>query len=257
MHFLNERLTILATRLATAIYHHESLVAAWQYGFTTPQFGASIKDMTKTGKRSHTFALSLIKDHIKHHALPFDLMDPLSPAYKKATKLNEFVQQRAAQGDNTFQNVHKLFESAIKAGIDDIELGMRLVLNCVTADSQIDYGRGADVLHDANTEESIALLRQETQEIDALLAKLKLPGTGQIAHALQPSLKHALQFLDKEQGPHCYRTQHAGKPLQHPEGASRCPKCQATLRQIELIRRWAELPEFKMDPWALCVVEAA
>jgi hypothetical protein len=251
---LNERLSILADRLATAIYHHESLQVAFEYENTSCPHGVLITEMPKTQARTqesteYLNVQALIKEHIKQYAIAFDLMDPLSPPHKKITKLNEFVQQRAAHGDDTFQNVHKLFESAIKAGIDDNELGTRMILNCVTADSQIDYSCGCDALHDTNTEESIALLRQESQEIDTLLGKLKLPGTGQIARALRPALKHALQFLDKERGIDCYHPEHVGKFPQHLDGTVRCPRCHVTLRQIEVIRRWAELPEFNMAPW--------
>ncbi|KAH8673412.1 hypothetical protein BX600DRAFT_204882 [Xylariales sp. PMI_506] len=249
LQFLNERLTILANRISTAVYHHQSLLIAWEHSKMSqekPKPGAPPKVVVQEPKATAKAegqgqtALDLIKRHMQASGLSAKVFDPLAPPSKSITKLNEFVQKRAEKGDETFQTVHQLYEAAAKSGIGENELGTRMVLDCITADSLVSYGRRGAVLQDAQTEESIVALQKESEEVDALLAKLQLPGTGQMAKVLRPMFKKALKFLDNENGAGCYHT-----------GATAivsCRRCQEALKQIEITQRWSELPEFK-DRW--------
>ncbi|KAI0129122.1 hypothetical protein BJ170DRAFT_624089 [Xylariales sp. AK1849] len=245
--FMNERLSILAKRLSVAVYHHQSLRTAFEYAEMSKEKPLENVDQTLAQKPKLAISsdgklqtpMSIIKDEMKKYGgFRVKAFDPLSPPSKQFTKLNEFVQQRAANGDDNLQTVHQMYEAAVKAGINDAELAARMLRDCIIADSRVDYNRRGAALQDVPTEESIAALQNESHDINVLLHALKLPGTAHLAKVLRPMFKKALVFLDREEGPGCYHPQSGASVVS-------CRRCQEALEQVEITRRWNELPEFR------------
>jgi hypothetical protein len=158
-------------------------------------------------------------------------VDPLAAPLKKFVKLNQYLQQRAANGDKIYGDVHSMFESAVKSGVDGDEMRIRLVHDLIMTDAQINPEAKKSILYDAHVEESIAAVHQESSEIDILLEQLQIPRNHDAAPTLWPTFKNALKFLDEES----YR------------GGSSTSR--ESSKQSDNFKKWSELPGVKEVPW--------
>ncbi|ORY68481.1 uncharacterized protein BCR38DRAFT_423402 [Pseudomassariella vexata] len=258
LHYMNARLEMLVKRLETAVYHHHSLLIAFQHAKNATQGKSTnggkvaktheAQDAMTSGSRQPS-ALAMVEKSLKTFGnVPVDVsfFNPHTTPEKQTTKLNEFVQQRSEKGDDAFLKIHQLFESAIKAKLHESELGRQMLVDCIVADSLIDYEARSGAMRDGIAEESINALRSHGDEIGQLLGKLKLPFSIDIhgSHeqrpptTLWPMLKRLLQTLEGENSQTCYR------PGSTREDTS-CLRCIETLKLVDMVRTWGELPEFK------------
>ncbi|KAK8110851.1 uncharacterized protein PG998_007308 [Apiospora kogelbergensis] len=247
LNFMNERLQILARRLGVAVYHHQSLVMTYNYArkfvlkSPSSQKTAEVntsKALRSDGAEPKSTPLEALTRKLQSLGLPrIPLNNPIKAPATQVTKLNEFVNQRAAKGDETLLRVHKMYEDTVRRTLDDVSLASRMAQDAVVAESLIDWRSRGAALQDAQTEESIAALQKESEEIESLLAKLKLPGTGNIAKMLRPALLRALRHL--EIGDECSCDRDSRKT------SMTCTKCVQSVNAVKLIQQWGELPEFK------------
>ncbi|KAK8065581.1 hypothetical protein PG997_012328 [Apiospora hydei] len=245
--FMNERLQILARRLGVAVYHHQSLVMTYNYArkFVLKNSVAqrsteanSSKPLRSDGAESKSSPLEVLTRKLQSLGLPrIPLNNPIKAPAAQVTKLNEFVNQRAAKGDETLLRVHKMYEETVRRTLDDVSLASRMAQDAIVAESLIDWRTRGAALQDAQTEESIAALQKESEEIESLLAKLELPGTGNIAKMLRPALLRALKHLESGDDCRC--------DIAFSRAFTPCTKCVQSSNAVKLIQQWGELPEFK------------
>lgn len=243
---MNERLQILAQRLGVAVYHHQSLVMTYNYAmkFVLKNSVAqrteanTSKTLRSDGNEPKSTPLETLTRKLQSLGLPrIPLSNPIKAPATQVTKLNEFVNQRAAKGDQTLLRVHKIYEDTVRRTLDDVSLATRMAQDAIVAESLIDWRTRGAALQDAQTEESIAALQKESDEIESLLAKLELPGSGNIAKMLRPALLRALKHLDSGDGCRC--DQFSNKTF------TPCNRCVQSSNAVKLIQQWGELPEFK------------
>lgn len=239
---MNERLRVLASRLAVAVYHHQSMFTAFQNAklATAPNTDkeARITETTlrvaeMSEKQREASPLALIEKSIKQFG-SFKFPNDPSPGrpMKQATMLNEFVQKRSEAGNETYANVHRLYEAAVKAGLNDKELSCRMLLDCITSDSLIGAGERGSALRDAQTEESIKALQAEREMITNLIDNLNICGTRKVDKSLSPFLKSALRRLDDNyDSGGCWET--------HREDMT-CAKCMNLTKVVEMVQNWGE-----------------
>ncbi|KAI1864511.1 uncharacterized protein JN550_008798 [Neoarthrinium moseri] len=258
--FMNERLQALANRVGVAVYHHNALLTAFEHYLALPQ-DRPAEVVTRGHSQAHhlqpiggsrgqaeaTTALKYIQKGVDTFGgFPFKAIDPLTPASQKITKLTEFVQQRAAKGSDSEQVLHRLYESAVKVGLATASESNLLILDHLLADSLAGQGRAGSVLEDAQAEESLSALRNESQEINSLFQKLNLTGAEAITDDMRPLFRgHMKSFEDHRQG---QTAGHFSKSdAFHAKGkrASSCELLQRNAKVVEIIQRWSELPEFK------------
>ncbi|KAK7953407.1 hypothetical protein PG996_014299 [Apiospora saccharicola] len=244
--FMNERLQILAQRLGVAVYHHQSLVMTYNYArkFVLKNSVAqrteanTSKTLRSDGTEPKSTPLETLTRKLQSLGLPrIPLSNPIKAPATQVTKLNEFVNQRAAKGDETLLRVHKMYEDTVRRTLDDVSLATRMAQDAIVAESLIDWRTRGTALQDAQTEESIAALQKESEEIESLLTRLELPGSGNIAKMLRPALLRALKHL--ESGDEC-RCDHLTAKTFTP-----CTKCVQATNAVKFIQQWGELPEFK------------
>ncbi|KAK8031780.1 hypothetical protein PG990_001514 [Apiospora arundinis] len=245
--FMNERLQILARRLGVAVYHHQSLVMTYNYArkfvlkdsVSQKAPEANTKILRSEGTEPKSTPLETLTKKLQSLGLPrIPLNNPIKAPATQVTKLNEFVNQRAAKGDETLLRVHKMYEDTVRRTLDDVSLASRMAQDAIVAESLIDWRTRGAALQDAQTEESIAALQKETEEIESLLAKLEIPGTGNIAKMLRPALLRALKHLDAGDDCHCDH-------ISSSRTFTPCNKCVQSSNAVKLIQQWGELPEFK------------
>ncbi|KAK7935217.1 hypothetical protein PG985_000712 [Apiospora marii] len=244
--FMNERLQILAQRLGVAVYHHQSLVMTYNYArkfvlknsVTQRTEANTSKTLRSDGPEPKSTPLETLTRKLQSLGLPrIPLSNPIKTPAAQVTKLNEFVNQRAAKGDQTLLRVHKMYEDTVRHTLDDVSLATRMAQDAIVAESLIDWRTRGAALQDAQTEESIAALQKESEEIESLLTKLELPGSGNIAKMLRPALLRALKHL--ESGDDCRCDHYSSKAI------TPCPKCVQSTNAVKFIQQWGELPEFK------------
>lgn len=239
---MNERLSALSSSLTMAVYHHESLLSAYEFAQRVNLEGAatvktSYSDpmpaavQTRDAERG---AMNLIKTALEQFGRRLPLSDLSKPPSALVTKLDQMVQERVAKGDEVLQSVHESYETAVKSGIDDYSFAVRTVLEAVLADSLIDRRARGGALQDGQTEESIQALQKECEAVQALVERLGISKIGLTAKSLQPALKRGLKIPDDEHGPGCSKND-----------TTPCPKCHQTLQAASFIRRWGDNAEFK------------
>lgn len=142
------------------------------------------------GPKHATTLLHYIQQGMKSYGgFPTKALDPLTPAEKKVTMLNEFVALRAGKDKERLKNLHALFESAVN---DDLHKGYSVnvdVLTCILADSLKGYDYCGAALRDAQTEESLQALEEEVMSIQQLQKALGIAEVP-VTKILRPLYQH-------------------------------------------------------------------
>jgi hypothetical protein len=203
---MNSRLEILAKRVEAAIYHHHCLLIALEYQKTSSDGTGSGKNETK----SHQRQLSSIRDRKKETpamayikkggeafgGFPVKALDPTIPVAKRIAKLDEFVQLRAAKADETSEMIQQLYESTVKAELSDNAWASMQVLDVLLADGMEQFGQPGSILRDAQTEESLEALQQESTDVGRAMAKINLPGTEETAGNSGLPFERYLRYIE-------------------------------------------------------------
>lgn len=239
---MNDRLGALSFSLTRAVYHHKTLLSAYEVARRVNMDGSAT---TKTSspdpmpvviqaRDTERGAMNLIKTTLEQFGRRLPLSDLSKPPSALITKLDQMVQERVAKGDEVLQSVHDSYETTVKSGIDDYSFAVRTVLEAVLADSLIDCRARGGALQDGQTEESILALQKECEAVQALIERLGISKIGLTAKSLQPALKRGLKIPDDEHGPGCSKN-----------SATPCPKCHQVLQAASFIQRWGDNAEFK------------
>jgi hypothetical protein len=237
MRFMNDRLSAVAKRTQVLVYHHQALQnAAWlgqlkearSEDMVPNRMPCTLAQNTQSFGEYSTASENLQVFMQLYGAVPVDL----DPPYPKATPslLNEFIQSRAHKGDTLLQDLHKLFEAAAKAGLTDRELGGELLLESLLADSIAGSAKSGSVYKDAQVEGSIAMLRDQAQQIQAMFKELKLDGPASAPDYIAHAYRQTTDRLASKVGEDCFRE---GK---NPEPT--CSTCLRCLRFEEFVRKW-------------------
>lgn len=188
---MNDRLEVLATRVEAAIYHHHCLLIALEY--QTPSTSGATPGKSKA-LEMHRRQLSGVRDLKKDTpalasirksseafgGFPAKALDPEVPAAERIARLDAFVQSRVAKVDETSEMIQQLYESTVRAELNDNGKANMQALDALLADSLEQFGEPGSILRDAQTEESLEALQQESAEVGKVMAKMSLPGTDEL-----------------------------------------------------------------------------
>ncbi|GAP87786.1 putative vacuolar H+ Ca2+ [Rosellinia necatrix] len=238
LRFMNDRLSAVAERTQILIYHHQALNnVSW---IRQLQEASSPTDLVPA-RMPHTLAQNVQprRDHATapenlqafmrmYGAVPVQVDDP----FPKATPslLDEYVQSRAHKGDTLLQDLHKLFEAATKSGLTDKELGGELLLDSLLADSAATPLQPGSVYKDAQLEGSIAMLRDQANQVQEMFKDLKLEGPASAPDYVAHAYRQTADRLAAKVGESCFRDGENPNPA--------CMTCIRCLKFEEFVRKW-------------------
>ncbi|KAI1497731.1 hypothetical protein F5X99DRAFT_355715 [Biscogniauxia marginata] len=242
LRFMNERLTVLAERIQTLVYHHQALFNAFHYlearaRDDDPKYcpriqSHTVKLVTPVGE--HNANLVELVRHYMHvyGSIPVDVdYDPLESPIKTISKIDEYVQSRAEKGLEIAQDMHKFFETAVKAGLVDTELGGHIILDCVLADSATGFN-DSGVFADQQLEESVAATKEQIRLVRRIFHGLQLTGAETAPDFVADAYKKTAECLAAKNGNGCFKPGF--------KSTVTCPKCIRCLHFENLLRRWGD-----------------
>ncbi|KAI1099933.1 hypothetical protein F4804DRAFT_64965 [Jackrogersella minutella] len=244
LHFMNERLRVLVTRVQMLVYHHQTLFnavacmnsraeskSAYRLGSAKVH---PVQNKEKGNLKGHTLLETIKRQMELYGSISIEVDKPSQAAhvqtpYARVDKLGRYVTSRQKKGNDLGRNVQDFFERAAKAQLTDAEFGTQLLLDSVIADSAAGSQMGGHVYDDQQVEDSVATMRSQAQEIQTVFNRLQ-------EGAKAPS--SAPEFVT-------YAYNKTAKHLTHKEGEDsrlndqeQCPKLSG------LIRRWDDSASF-------------
>ncbi|KAI1742261.1 hypothetical protein F4680DRAFT_446327 [Xylaria scruposa] len=211
--FMNDRLSAVAERTQTLVYHHRALndVAGVRQS-------SEVSDPTEkaSGRAPHTLAqdpqtqrkYAAASENLRafmqiYGAVPVHNGDSLPKM--TVSLLDEHVQTRNRKGDALLHDLHKLFEAATKSGLTDRELGGESLLESLLADSAASLTQPGSVYKDAQLEGSIAMLQGQTEQVQEVFDSLKLDGPASAPDYVTHSHRQTIDRLAAKDGKQCLR----------------------------------------------------
>ncbi|KAI0138609.1 hypothetical protein F4776DRAFT_654352 [Hypoxylon sp. NC0597] len=185
LRFMNERLHLLLERIQMLAYHQQTLVDAFTHVASTirPQptvrlGNAKVQNKENSKTKGNTLLDTIQRKMELYGAIPIDVGKQLQKAHMttprmRADKLDRYVSSRQKKGDDIARNVHEFFERATKTELTDAELGAQLLLDAVIADSAAGFQTGGHVYDDQQVEDSVATMKSQAEEIQAVFTKLR------------------------------------------------------------------------------------
>ncbi|KAI1491020.1 hypothetical protein F5X96DRAFT_678672 [Biscogniauxia mediterranea] len=242
LRYMNKRLMVLAERIQTLVYHHQALFNAFYY-VEARAHGEDPKAYPKT--QSHTVKIATsdgednanLVDLVRHYmhvygSIPIEVdYDPLESPIKTLSKIDEYVQSRAEKGLQIAQDMHKFFETAVKAGLVDTELGGQIILDCMLMDSATGLYDDS-IFTDQQLEESVAATRAQVHLIRKIFNDLQLTEAETAPDFALDAYRKIAECLAVKNGHGCFKPDS--------RAAVTCPKCIRCLHFQNFIRRWGE-----------------
>ncbi|KAI0602928.1 hypothetical protein F4775DRAFT_4369 [Biscogniauxia sp. FL1348] len=242
LRYMNKRLMVLAERIQTLVYHHQALFNAFHY-LEARAHGQDPRACPRT--RSHTVQIvtpgraekANLVDLVRHYmhvygSIPIEVdYDSLESPIKTLSKIDEYVQSRAEKGLQIAQDMHKFFETAVKAGLVDTELGGQIILDCMIMDSATGLYDNS-IFTDQQLEESVAATRAQVQLIRKIFNDLQLTEAEAAPDFALDAYKKVAECLAAKNGHGCFKPDSRA-----PVTCSKCIRC---LNFQNFIRRWGE-----------------
>ncbi|KAI0415823.1 hypothetical protein F5X98DRAFT_345605 [Xylaria grammica] len=188
--FMNDRLSVVAERTRTLVYHHRALHSIALIGqlkeisdpvemtsghHVPPTSAHKTQSHNMKSQDQHSTTSDKLQAFMQFYgAIPIQANGSFSSP--TPSLLDEYVQNRAHKGDALLQDLHKLFEGATKSGLTDQERGGELLLESLLADSAASPSQPGSVYKDIQLEGSIEMLRGQSKQIQEMFKDLKLEG---------------------------------------------------------------------------------
>ncbi|KAI2642849.1 hypothetical protein GGS21DRAFT_499921 [Xylaria nigripes] len=237
LRFMNQRLSAVAERTQILVYHHQALYnASWfrQIKKTSNPQDAIPRKMPRTMAHGtqpdhyHTASESLQALMQIYGVVPINVEDPFPKP--SPSLLDEYVQNRAQKGDIFIQDLHKLFEGAVKAGLTERELGGELLLESLLADSSANMTQPGSIYQDTELDKSIEMLRAQAQQVQNIFRTLNLDGPAQAPEFVAHAYRQTSDRLAAKVGERCFRGGENPSPT--------CMVCIRCLKFEEFVRKW-------------------
>ncbi|KAI0553011.1 hypothetical protein F4679DRAFT_533248 [Xylaria curta] len=211
--FMNDRLSAVAERTQTLVYHHRALndVAGVRQSSEAPdstekasgRVPHALAQDSQT-QRKYAAASENLRAFMQiYGAVPVHNGDSLPKM--TVSLLDEHVQTRNRKGDALLQDLHKIFEAATKSGLTDRELGGESLLESLLADSATSLTQPGSVYKDAQLEGSIAMLQGQTEQVQEVFNSLKLDGPASASDYVTHSHRQTIDRLAAKDGKQCLR----------------------------------------------------
>lgn len=188
LRFMNERLLLLADRIGMLASHHqilfETLAQVNSIAEPTPisslgDTGTPLIPPNGSNKPVGRTLLEIIRRQMElYGSVPIDVdkqpQTSRAPrAQMQAHNLDQYVISRQRKGDDLARNVHQSFERAAKSELTDAELGVHLLLDAITVDSDAGFQTNGQIYEDQQVEDSVATMRSQAEEIQTIFRKLR------------------------------------------------------------------------------------
>ncbi|CAJ2505872.1 Uu.00g000020.m01.CDS01 [Anthostomella pinea] len=243
LRYMNSRLMSLAKRLQVLAYHHAGLQNTYFYTnaqnknhptWSIRHTNSHILNIpTESGKKKGTLT-ELMEHYMKVYAsIPVDVTasDELLGATRHSA-LENYIRQRARHGDKLFEDLHHLFETAVKAALVDSELGGELLYNALTSDSEVGLALHGGVHKDMQLEGSVAVLKKHIEQTRQVFETLRLDGPAAAPEFVVYAYKKASDVLAYKNGKGCFK--HGS------ENQVTCPTCTQCQHFTALVRKWGD-----------------
>ncbi|TRX94553.1 hypothetical protein FHL15_004708 [Xylaria flabelliformis] len=211
--FMNDRLSAIAERTQTLVYHHQALnnVARVRQSSeavdTTEKASGgaphTLAQDTQTQRKCATASENLRAFMQIYGAAPVHNGDSLPKM--TVSLLDEHVHTRNRKGESLLQDLHKLFEATTKSSLTDRELGGESLLESLLADSAASPSQTGSVYKDAQLEGSIAMLQGQAEQVQGVFNSLKLDGPASASDYVTHSHRQTLDRLTAKEGKQCLR----------------------------------------------------
>lgn len=182
--FMNDRLSAVAERTRTLVYHHQALDQIDGVRRSTEPTGPVDTTTDRTPhtpprklqpRREQSAAAENLRAFMQiYGAVPLHADGPTPKP--TPSLLDEYVQARAHKGDTLLRDLHKVFESITKSTLADKEQSEEALQESLLADSAANPAQSGSVYKDAELEGSIAVLQAQTNQIRQMFKDLKFEG---------------------------------------------------------------------------------
>ncbi|KAI0382720.1 hypothetical protein F5Y04DRAFT_42394 [Hypomontagnella monticulosa] len=241
LRFMNERLLLLADRLAMLACHHQILfktlaqVNSKAEPAQIPSLGTTNSSLTQTNESNKPTGhrlLEVIQRQMElYGSIPMDTDKQPQTTQKltaqmQAHKLDRYVISRQRKGDDLARNVHQSFERTAKSELTDAELGVHLLLDSIMADSDVNCQISGHIYEDQQVEDSVATMRSQAEEIQTIFRSLREDSGGAPVVA-SDFVTYAYNKAAKQRG-------QKGDEGPRPEGQEECGKFTA------LVNKWGD-----------------
>ncbi|KAI0862685.1 hypothetical protein F4860DRAFT_471455 [Xylaria cubensis] len=211
--FMNDRLSAVAERTQTLVYHHQALnnvagIRQSSEALDTREKASgsaphTLAQDTQTQRKCATASENLRAFMQIYGAAPIHNGDSLPKM--TVSLLDEHVHTRNCKGDSLLQDLHKLFEATTKSGLTDRELVGESLLESLLADSAASPAQPGSVYKDAQLEGSIAMLQGQAEQVQGVFNSLKLDGPASAPDYVTHSHRQTLDRLAAKEGKQCLR----------------------------------------------------
>lgn len=232
---MNERLSLIVHRIEMLVYHHQTLCNAFTHANNKITFNSSrnmgpARAHSRQNKGSANSLLENIKRQMEMYgAVPIDIesqsqsLSTITPQ-TQVTKLDRYFMSRQKKGNELARSVQNFFEMVTKIKLTDAELGNQLLLDSIVADSAAaGCQAGGHVYEDQQVEDSVATMKSQADEIQAIFAELRGP------NAPYPGLDFVAYAYNKTAKRHSHKDSET-----KPDDQERCLKLE------DLLHKWGD-----------------
>lgn len=194
LRFMNERLRVLLDRISSLVYHLRILSDALMHmnssrphsepiGLLRVNEPLSGSDKEQKKTKEQTLLKTIQRQMELYGPIPIDRENEDHTSRMQISMIDRYLMSRQRKGDDLARSMHEHFERVVRAELTDAELGSQLLLDSVTADSAAGCQSDGHVYEDQQVEDSVATVKSQAEEIQAIIGELLEDGAGTLSSA--------------------------------------------------------------------------